>query len=281
MHGADAGQKVENEGPQPLGQRTSGRRFLRRQQQQEATKGTGIAGEGGDANENDDDEDEAAVATPTVQQQRRPQPEIELAIDAAIEARRQQRSAFEASLLAKGDGGGQKDNCNDVHGNHCNEIQEIVGNYEYLDHTADVQIHSYGDTFERALEQLVVGMFGYMTQLSLVEVNENQCRECHADNVRARGHDKESAVFNFLQEWLSLFHETGFVAREVLVVEFDQNTWEIASTGQGEIFDPARHTQGTEVKAVTYSNLQVRMDSGGGGGGADTSRCDIWVIVDI
>jgi len=37
-------------------------------------------------------------------------------------------------------------------------------------------------------------------------------------------------------------------------------------------FDRDKHTQGTEVKAITYSNMQIHKNEG---------RCDLFVIVDI
>lgn len=44
----------------------------------------------------------------------------------------------------------------------CPEKSQVK--YEYLDHTADVQIHAWGSTLEEAIEQTVVAMYGYMTE---------------------------------------------------------------------------------------------------------------------
>ena len=40
----------------------------------------------------------------------------------------------------------------------------------------------------------------------------------------------------------------------------------------GEVYDAARHTPGTEVKAITFSNMQILEES---------CRTDLYVIVDI
>lgn len=42
--------------------------------------------------------------------------------------------------------------------------------FEYLDHTADVQIHSWGPTLAATYSQAVVAMFNYMTDLRAVHV---------------------------------------------------------------------------------------------------------------
>ena len=160
--------------------------------------------------------------------------------------------------------------------------------YEYLDHTADVQLHSWGGDLPSALEQLAVAMFGYMTRLTSIAVDERTSDEV-ASHVVARGHDLHSMVFAFLDEWLFVFHDTGFVAREVEIVQFDREHWQIISRGRGEILDLDKHPQGTEVKAITYSNMQIQESNRGEGkgdwlqnvGGDLGERCDVWVIVDI
>lgn len=40
----------------------------------------------------------------------------------------------------------------------------------------------------------------------------------------------------------------------------------------GDIFDPKKNTQGTEIKAITYSNMQIHEKE---------DRADLYVVVDI
>uniref|UniRef100_A0A3P8NMY7 Protein archease n=1 Tax=Astatotilapia calliptera TaxID=8154 RepID=A0A3P8NMY7_ASTCA len=70
--------------------------------------------------------------------------------------------------------------------------------YEYLDHTADVQIHSWGDSLEEAFEQCAMGMFGYMTDTETVEPIDTV-------EVESEGEDMESLLFHFLDDWLYKF----------------------------------------------------------------------------
>ena len=45
----------------------------------------------------------------------------------------------------------------------------------------------------------------------------------------------------------------------------------------GEKFDVGRHTSGTEIKAITFSNMQIHVASEG----EPAPRVDLYVIVDI
>uniref|UniRef100_A0A0N5AAA1 ATP-dependent RNA helicase n=1 Tax=Syphacia muris TaxID=451379 RepID=A0A0N5AAA1_9BILA len=123
--------------------------------------------------------------------------------------------------------------------------------YEYLDHTADVQLHGWGSTLEEAIEQTVLSMFGYMTELPSVNVE-------YSYDLQATGTDLISMVARLLDEALYAFSaEPFFVARVVKVLSFDREKFVITMRCWGESFDITRHPQGTEVKAITYSNMQV------------------------
>ena len=138
--------------------------------------------------------------------------------------------------------------------------------YEYLDHTADIQLHAWGSSLTEAFEQVAVAMFGYITDLSTVEVTRSE-------EITAEGHDMESLLFQFLNEFLFLFcAEPFFVVKEVKITEFDKQNFKIRAVGHGETFDLSKHPQGTEVKAITYSNMQIH----------DTEEThEVYVIVDI
>ena len=139
--------------------------------------------------------------------------------------------------------------------------------YEYCDHTADVQIHSWGETIHAAFEECCVGMFGYMTEIGKVDAIDTFTLE-------AKGHDMESLLFNFLDEWLFAFSaEPYFIANEIKITEFDQDNFVIKCEGYGEPFDLQKHPQGTEVKAITYSAMQIHK--------SDEGAYELYVIVDI
>jgi SHS2 domain-containing protein len=58
----------------------------------------------------------------------------------------------------------------------------------------------------------------------------------------------------------------------VKITEFDLENFKIRAIGYGETFDLSKHPQGTEVKAITYSNMQVH----------DTDdKHEVYVIIDI
>lgn len=146
--------------------------------------------------------------------------------------------------------------------------QSEESGYEYMDHTADVQIHSWGKTFEIALAQQIVAMAGYMTEIGTVE----ERKDCAALEVEASGDDVQSLVFALMDEFLFRFSTELFIWRSVEVTSIDRNSWTATAVGRGEPWDLAKHPQGTEIKAITYSAMKVEESA---------DRTDIWVIIDI
>ena len=139
--------------------------------------------------------------------------------------------------------------------------------YEYLDHTADVQCHCWGKTLSDAFANMVPCMFNYITDLSTVEVNLDKTIE-----FTVKGHDMESLLFTYMDEFLFRFCTDGFCCVRVEILNFDREKFEIQLKAFGESFDPTKHPQGTEIKAITYSNMQIHETD---------EKADLYVIVDI
>lgn len=142
--------------------------------------------------------------------------------------------------------------------------------FEYLDHTADVQLHSWGDTLQESFEQIAMAMFGYITDIETVEMNEEHELEV---NLEPGDGDLLNMVFHWLDEWLFVFcAEPFFIPGRIEIKEFDMENYRIRAIGYGEQFSLDKHPQGTEVKAITYSNMQVHDKK---------PTHDIYVIIDI
>ena len=140
--------------------------------------------------------------------------------------------------------------------------------FEYLDHTADVQLHSWGNDLKEAFENVGLAMFGYMTEIDTVDMHNLYA-------VDAEGDDLEGLLFHFLDEWLFAFSaEPFFIPRKIVITEFDQDNFKIKATGYGEEFRLGKHPQGTEVKAITYSAMQICDNQ-------EKNLKELFVIIDI
>ena len=125
--------------------------------------------------------------------------------------------------------------------------------FEYLDNTADIQIHSWGKTFPEALEQATIAMFGYMTPIEGIQINKEKSPRL----IKVKGRDVLSLVFHFLDECLALFSIEYFLIRDIRITSINMDDFSLEALAFGEFWDNKKHKQGTEIKAITYSNMQT------------------------
>lgn len=132
----------------------------------------------------------------------------------------------------------------------------------------DFRLHAWGDSLKEAFEQCGMAMFGYMTEMDYVSV-----KTCY--QIEAQGDDVEGLLFHFLDELLFLFSAEPFlICRRLEITKFDLETFEIECRCYGEPFDLDKHPQGTEVKAITYSAMQVIQEP-------EKNYYEVFVIIDI
>lgn len=80
----------------------------------------------------------------------------------------------------------------------------------------------------------------------------------------------ESLLYEFLNEMLMLFCIDKLVCKEVKILEFDRAAFRIKAQGKGERWTREKHRHGTEIKAITYSAMQLYEKDG---------RAEVFVIV--
>jgi len=125
--------------------------------------------------------------------------------------------------------------------------------YRWGDHTADVLIHSWGKNIESAFEQTAYGLMETITpDLSKISIDIEK-------EIRIEAEDKEALLFDFLSEFLFIFDVEELVFNEIKVrgIKLVEGGYELIASLKGEVFNKDKHEIGTEVKAITYSFLEI------------------------
>jgi len=126
--------------------------------------------------------------------------------------------------------------------------------FKFLDHTADVQSKSWGNTLEEAFSQTALSLIATITPgLEMIEKNQERILKLEAE-------DKGALLFDFLSELLYIFDVDQLVFSEINVKNIDPTSkgFKMEAELKGEIFDKEKHEIGTEVKAITYSFMEIK-----------------------
>ena len=131
--------------------------------------------------------------------------------------------------------------------------------FEFRDHTADVQIRSWGPSLEEAFSQTAYSLMTTITpNLKIItpEIEKKMIIEAK---------DKEALLVDFLSEFLYIFDVYELVFSKICVnkIEKINDNYKLNATLRGEKFDSTKHEIGIEVKAITYSfiNIEEKHDS--------------------
>lgn len=143
-----------------------------------------------------------------------------------------------------------------------------------LTHTADIQVHSWGPTLAASFEQAAMALYNYMCPGAA-----NMAGVPLQQTVAVAASDLEELLMTWLDELLFRFQTppylvAGRVQVDALLEAADapQGGYSLRASVQGDRYDRHTHQVGTEVKAITSSNLRVM---------ATKPTHDIYVIFDI
>lgn len=124
--------------------------------------------------------------------------------------------------------------------------------YEYLEHTADIKFLAYGNTLEEVFENAALAMFNVI--IDTEKVSGEAARE-----ISLKSPDMESLLVDWLSELLYLFEvdEIIFWKFRVDGVKEEGGEYSIKAVVSGERYYPESHPFETEIKAVTYNQLEI------------------------
>ena|SRR3989338_4051650 len=126
-----------------------------------------------------------------------------------------------------------------------------MGSYEIFDHTADVGLRIRGRQLSDLFVEAARGLFDLMTDPKLPAGNPLRAKahfSLHAENA-------SELLLGWLRELLFTFSTKRYVLLEYNFTELTDQT--LVADAQGFIFDPKRHDQKCEIKAVTYHNFKL------------------------
>jgi len=140
--------------------------------------------------------------------------------------------------------------------------------FEFKEHTADVSVKSWGRNLEEAFSQ---------TALSLMETitpNLKKVSTIIVKEIEIESEDKYALCIDFLSEFLFIFDVEELVFSDINVksIEKIEKGYKLRALVRGEKFDKDRHEIGTEVKAITYSFMNIEEKK---------NRVEINIVFDI
>ncbi len=127
--------------------------------------------------------------------------------------------------------------------------------FEFLEHTADIYVASYGKTMGEAFENAAIALFEVMTDIQSVESKLEE-------SVLVTGRDELELLYNWLELLIVNFEikNTLYSKFKILTLKKKPGVFSLTAKIWGENFDLKKHVQKVGVKAITYHRMKIIKD---------------------
>ncbi len=132
--------------------------------------------------------------------------------------------------------------------------------YEIIEHTADLGIKVYGRNLNSLFLNAAQAMFEIMVETTKKESIFHR-EERKKFLVNRQGNNVEEVFVAWLSELLYLFATEGLIMEKAELQKVDSSG--VQAEISGRIFSPDSYRIKTEIKAVTYHELEVKQTDKG------------------
>ena len=147
------------------------------------------------------------------------------------------------------------DDNNEAHQAPSPPTDDFTVGYRFIDHTADIGVHSRGTTLEESFQHIGLGM------TDVLSTNIRTVEQSHSQTILVSDDTLEELVISYLSELLFLFDTEHllFSSFKVTITRTGED-YNLEALVKGERFDPERHPYPVEIKAVTEHMLTVKTE---------------------
>jgi SHS2 domain-containing protein len=126
--------------------------------------------------------------------------------------------------------------------------------YKLIDHTADFGMQVFGSDSQELFTNAALALFEMITEMDVL-TGRNSC------NITVSGADWADLMINWLREILYLWNGKERLVKSVKILSLSEKN--ISAIIYFDAYKPDRHLIKTEIKAVTYHQIQVKRSASG------------------
>lgn len=132
----------------------------------------------------------------------------------------------------------------------------LSGGFKYLEHITDAYIEAWGDSLEEAFSYAATATINVMFEIKNV-------RGTSKIYFQVEGEDYLELLFNWLEKVLLLISIDNQVISsfEIKISKLDKK-YRLTAQGMAEAIDISKHNYRTEIKGITYHEMEVLQEDG-------------------
>ena len=132
----------------------------------------------------------------------------------------------------------------------------MSGGFKYLEHITDAYIESWGDNLEEAFSYAATATINVMFEIKNV-------RGTTKTAFQVEGEDYLELLFNWLEKVLLLISiDNQVISSFEIRISKLHTKYRLTGWGMAESIDTSKHNYRTEIKGITYHEMEVFQEHG-------------------